>query len=311
MGLRDDADIAKEAGILIDGSSSSVQKMRSIVKDLTPDAKDGLQRAAVDWMLNKKTNPTNAGMEKGEFALSKRFSKMVKEKRAILEELFTPEQMDTMDAIARDMDMAERSVQATKDRTNPSGSARSAKQHIQDALSDFGGKSIYAIALNSLMTAYETGGLLGVAKLAPGMIAANVAKSARAKGKASINDVVKQAILDPQMARELLRKLPAKEAQLYSSDARLRERAVKNIFNALFTSIYRDNIVFPSMAETDNQRKRQQRKAGGRVGRAMTVDEVIAGMKLSQKRCQQRTQSILDKPDEAVVRALNIADQHI
>lgn len=311
MGLRDDADIAKEAGILIDGSGASVQKIRSIVKDLTPDAKDGLQRAAVDWMLTKKTNATNSGLENSEFVLSKRFSKMLKEKRAIMEELFTPEQMGVMDAISEDMAAAERSVLATKDRTNPSGSARSAKQHIEEAVTEVGNKSFYAIALSSLMSSYESAGPLGVLKMAPFMIIGETAKSARAKGKASINDVVKQAILDPVFARELLKKVPAKESQIYASNAGLREKSIKGLFNSLFDSFYRTNIAFPSMAEVDHQSERLKRKSGGRIGRAMTVDEVIAGMKLSQKRCQQRTQSILDKPDEVVVRALNIADQHI
>jgi hypothetical protein len=250
-------------------------------------------------------------MENGEFALSKRFAKMLKEKRAILEELFTPEQMDTMDAIARDMQMSERSVLATRDRTNPSGSARSVKQHIGEAASELGEKSLYAIALSSLVSAYETGGMFGVVKLAPWMIAGNTAKSMRAKGVASINDVVKQAILDPQFARELLRKVPAKESQMYSSNASMGEKITKNVFNSLLNSLYRTKIAFPSMAETDNQRKRQQRKAGGRVGVAMTPEQVIAGLERACKEGKKVTESILNKSDEAVVRALNIADQHI
>jgi hypothetical protein len=311
MGLKDDADIAKEAGILIDGSSATVQKMRSIVKDLPPDAKDGLQRATIDWMLEKKTNPTTAGMENSEFALSKRFSKMIKEKRAILEELFTPEQIDTMDAIARDMAMSERSVQATKDRTNPSGSGRTAAQHIKDAVTEIGSKSVYAIALSSLMSAYETGGVFGVAKLAPTMIAGNVLKSTYARGKASINDVVAQAILDPQMARELFKKLPPKESQIYSSSDSGRKKAVRIVFNSLMNSLYRYKMAFPAIAEDDNQRKRLQRKAGGRVGVAMTPEQVIAGLERACKEGKKVTESILNKSDEAVVRALNIADQHI
>jgi hypothetical protein len=43
----------------------------------------------------------------------------------------------------------------------------------------------------------------------------------------------------------------------------------------------------------------------------MTPDQIIAGLERVRKSQQQQTEKILDKPDEAVVRALELANQHI
>lgn len=53
------------------------------------------------------------------------------------------------------------------------------------------------------------------------------------------------------------------------------------------------------------------RQAGGRIARALTADQLISGLERSRNRQKKKTEPILNKSDEAVVRALSIANQHI
>jgi hypothetical protein len=62
-----------------------------------------------------------------------------------------------------------------------------------------------------------------------------------------------------------------------------------------------------------------QRKAGGRVGRAtggrapviMTAERLMRAAHAAKLKINKTTEQILDQPDEAVVKALSIAQRHI
>jgi len=53
---------------------------------------------------------------------------------------------------------------------------------------------------------------------------------------------------------------------------------------------------------------RATRATGGRI---MTAERMISMAKRAKKEIEQQTKAILDEPDETVVKALKIANQHI
>jgi hypothetical protein len=317
LGLSDAHDIENHVGRLLEGAGSSVDKMRSIVKDLPPEALDGMRRAAIDWMTRTKTNAARAGTGDTAALSFAKIDKLLKNS-PVLEVLFTPEQMDVLRAIRDDMVASDRSVQATRDRTNPSGSARSAAKHLGDAVSDLGGKSMFAIAMGTLYHAWETGGVQSVATVGIPMLGIQLAKGFRTDGVNAINDVVKQALLDPQYAREILKKTSAPKEKITRSGDSYKKNALRTVFNGLATSLYRTYTVNPVVQEEGKRQSnfgvsyaRPGRKEGGRIGVALTPEQLISGIERARNMGKKQTESILNKPDEAVVRALSLADQHI
>lgn len=63
--------------------------------------------------------------------------------------------------------------------------------------------------------------------------------------------------------------------------------------------------------EGQNRGGRIGRRAGGRIVRALTAEQLISGLERARNRQKKKTEPILNKTDEAVVRALHIANQHI
>ena len=56
---------------------------------------------------------------------------------------------------------------------------------------------------------------------------------------------------------------------------------------------------------------RKGRATGGSVNRAMTADRLISLLESAHKNNQNKTESILEQPDEHVVKALKVANEHI
>ena len=56
---------------------------------------------------------------------------------------------------------------------------------------------------------------------------------------------------------------------------------------------------------------RTGRATGGRIGRGMTSQMLIAAVERAKAEGQKSTESILEQPDEHVVRALKVANENI
>ena len=314
LGLTDALDIENAVGNIISGTGSSVDKIRGVVSKLDAAALDGMRRAAIDWMMRKMTN--------GESDLSyAKLNRMLKDRAPILNELFTPEQMGILRAVRRDMTMADRSVRLTKDKTNVSGSGRAAMDHIKAATPGIIEHGATGFAVLTVAEAISHGdikhGALGIIP--------KFALHIRGRGIESINDVVKQAILDPAFARELLKKIPPKEIGLNSPDYSKSISGEKpnyfgtplsdmgqlgKLLQSFANSVYRSSIGGTQRIEADQ--KRVARKVGGRIRPgAMTAEQLITALERSRKEQQNRTKVILNQPDESVVRALHLANQQI
>ena len=198
--------------------------------------------------------------------------------------------------------LSDRSVQATKDRTNTSGSGRAAADHLKAAGSDIANMTVGGILYASVAEGFHTGGLFGALKIGVPAALVKLGMKMRASGMQSVNDVVKQAMLDPEFARELLNKVPVRNQEIPQGWA-------DKIQNAIHRTIYRSYLSGVPVMQ-DEQRK--ARATGGRIGRsAMTPDQLITALERTRKDQQKSTEVILSKPDATVVRALDIASQQL
>lgn len=86
-----------------------------------------------------------------------------------------------------------------------------------------------------------------------------------------------------------------------------------NLYNAILAPL----AARATMEGVDNEQ--EQKASGGRVGRAtggralgmMTAEKLMQAAHRAKKQINQKTEEILDMPDEAVVKALDIAQRHI
>jgi hypothetical protein len=87
--------------------------------------------------------------------------------------------------------------------------------------------------------------------------------------------------------------------------------AGKKVASPAATNLKRGRFEVNYNGTEENRGGRIGRKAGGRIVRALTAEQLISGLERARNRQKKKTEPILNKTDEAVVRALHIANQHI
>lgn len=290
IGVKSDVDVQNKIGQMVAGKGASVDKIRKFMKDLPAEAHEGVQRALIDWMFRNETN-------KGDALSVAKIDRLMKHNRAMLAEVFTPEQMKILGAVHRDMMVTDRTAKAAS-----SHGSRSSR----DALVSVHGIGDYAVGGLSVLGAIThmmSSGEIFTPQAALGAAGA-VSSFFYHKGKIAISDVVKNALLDPKYAREILKRVPPDS---------LKSRTWKDFFvQETLKSLWRMDRAAPAYPfEREEETKRTGRASGGRLGRVLSADQIISGLEATRRNQQKRTKAILDKPDEAVVRALELANQAI
>lgn len=224
MNAPDGDTITKTVGSLF-GQKNSVQSMQELAQaaSRSPEAYQGLRQAVADHMTQNFISNTEGGTSGIGLIKSDAFQTFVKKNRGALGQVFNPEEMGTLDAIAADLNRANRSITAAK---LPGGSNTAQDMHsiisndpnstvLDHAISEAGAASAGA------MVGHLPGALLG------GM-GAKVANAIRASGLRKVDDLVTQAMLNPDLARALLRKAPssADSGQSVALASRLRRIAL-------------------------------------------------------------------------------------
>ena len=193
-------------------SKDPASAMRDLVGRIgdNPDAKAGLQRAIIESIERKAVGNELAGQTETTFIKSDTFQNLIRKNDAALSEAFSPEQMDTLRAIAADLQRANLSKTGGK---LPGGS-----NTAQDILA--AGKSAKAAGEG------HHGNLLGYILAAAaehvthsvlpfvGLIGAKMGGAIRDAGLGKVDDLVTQAMLDPELARSLLAKVTPKDAPM-------------------------------------------------------------------------------------------------
>lgn len=224
MNAPDGDAVTKTVGSLF-GRPNSVQAMQELASaaSRSPEAQQGLRQAVADHITQNFISNTEAGTSGIGLIKSDAFQTFVKKNRAALGQVFTPEEMGTLDGIAADLNRANRSITAVK---LPGGS--NSTQDIHAIIANNPNSTVldHAISEAAAAGAGATVGHLPGALL--GGMGAKIANAVRASGFRKVDDLVTQAMLNPDLARDLLRKAPsnANSGQSVALASRLRRVAL-------------------------------------------------------------------------------------
>ncbi|HXP73679.1 MAG TPA: hypothetical protein VN823_05985 [Stellaceae bacterium] len=199
-----------------------------------PDAREGLRKAAVEYMQRALVGNTEAGGTGVELIKSDKFQTFVKQNRPALAEIFSAKQIDAMDALAEDLQRANRSIAGTKlpgGSNTPQDLAAIAKHGAAHG-SRFS-MVTQLLAAEAIGHLAESGagmlggqGIVGAVAHGAGIGAGLVASAMRTAGLRSVDELVAEAMLHPDLARKLLLKVPLEGNPTAARDLANRIRAL-------------------------------------------------------------------------------------
>ena len=207
LGVSDPSDVTRTVGSIF-GRKDSVLQMQRLAAEAgqTPEGKDGLRKAIVDYMTGRLVSNTEAATTGRGTLKADQFQTFVKQNQPALKAVFSDNELGTMQAVADDLQRANRSIAAVK---LPGGS-NTAQDTFAVGKSDTPASALMKIVLAS-------GGAAGIGAIFGGPIGGAAAaigtgtvQALRQAGLHKVDDLVRDAMLDPATARILLAKAPAK-----------------------------------------------------------------------------------------------------
>lgn len=204
----DPADIAKAVGSAL----GSVDKMRAIVKEAAknPAAMEGLRKSVADFIDKQFISNTEVGTSGATGVKADAFQSFVRKNRDALRLAMTPEQMQNLDAIAQSMMIAKRANATILPGQSATTQLISSAAHHGSPGSMWntilGGLTSHAAtAIGTGGAGFLAGGPLGAAAAAA---AGEVLRALRSKGYAKADEIVRDALLNPDLFRALNQRVP-------------------------------------------------------------------------------------------------------
>jgi hypothetical protein len=174
-----------------------------------PAAKAGLRRAVVDFISSRLVSNTEAANTGTNLIKSDQFQTFVLRHQQALRQVFDADQMKVINSVARDLQRSNRSIAGSK---LPGGS-----NTAQDAaaVARHGGAQSLISQLGTAAAGVLVGHMAGVGAESGlvGVFGAKVVAQMRKAGIDSVNDLITEAMLNPELARSLLAKVPGKPPQ--------------------------------------------------------------------------------------------------
>ena len=175
-----------------------------------PNAMEGLRKAVVDHMLSKLVSNTEAATSGSNLLRSDQLQSYIRQNRLALKQVFSDPEVGLMQAIADDLHRANRSNTAVR---LPAGSDTA--QKLAAMAKEEPGKQ--TSLLTKIMAGAGSGagagapfGLypVGAAIGAGGAVGQHIIGAMREAGMRKVSDLVRDAMLNPDLARALLAKAP-------------------------------------------------------------------------------------------------------
>lgn len=200
----DSGDVVRQIGTILNSrdAAARMQQLATAARG-NPSAEAGLRRAVVEHIQSQFLSNTEAATTGASQIKADAFQTFMRTKADVLAKVFTPEEIGVLRAVSRDLQRANRSINATK---LPGGS-NTAQDTVHRAAEDgtilnrIAGEAAAAAAGHAIAGA--SGGIAG-------WLGKRVASALRDAGLANVDDLVKEAMLNPELARALLQKVPAK-----------------------------------------------------------------------------------------------------
>ena len=222
-----DAEAATKTIGGIFGQKDAASQIRNLVAQTKndPAARDGLRKAVADYMAGRLISNTEAATSGKGIIKSDQFQTFLRENRTALREVFSEQEMNTLNAIAQDMQRANRSITAVKLPGQSNTAQDQASQQVsimQKLLGNWisaAGAGAGSVVGSAVPVVGSTLGALA------GGVGGYVVKSLRDAGLQKVDDLVAEAMLNPKLAVALLKAAPEKtEAGAYKSLANALKR---------------------------------------------------------------------------------------
>ena len=228
LGVTTPEEVANVVGRVF-SSPQSATLMDGLVKAVSrdPDAVAGLRQAVADHIAKRFISNTEVATSGLSGIKADPFQTFVKENESALRQVFGPQNMDTIKAIAEDIRQAKRSQQAVRlvgQSNTPQDIAALGKQST----------------LMGKLWRDAIGGAAGLHLAGPvgffvGIMGAHAIQALRDAGITNVDQLVTRAMLDPVLARRLLEKAPA-TTMTPVQDAALARAIRRSIAPALATA---------------------------------------------------------------------------
>lgn len=188
-------EVENAVGNLLKTGTSGATRMRSLVQSVAGnhDALSGLRRAGIDWLIRTHSNADGT-------LSGAKLIKTIRENHDTLKELYPADQISAFSEIARDIEVNSRWRSETAIKSG-SDTAKNVKPMIEKAL-DQTKRHI------SIMSAATAGFLTGGAKGALVGGSLYLFNSLRSAGIRRVDDLYREALLHPEVAKLLISKMP-------------------------------------------------------------------------------------------------------
>lgn len=200
----DNSDVVRQVGSVF-GSRDGVARMNQLATAVkgNPAAEAGLRRAVVEHIRSQFLSNAEAGTTGASTIKADAFQTFMRTKTDILASVFKPEEIGALRAVANDLQRANRTINATK----LAGGSNTAQDTAHRAAMD--GTILNRLAVEASVAAVghaatnsATGGIIG-------WFGTKAIAALRDAGISNVDDLVKEAMLNPELARALLQKVPA------------------------------------------------------------------------------------------------------
>lgn len=201
MGLATPQDVTRTVGSILgsDKAGAEMLQLARATKD-TPEARAGLRQAIADHIKETLIGNTEAGTSGTTQIKADQFQTFMRTSRPALNLMFTPEEVASMEAVAKDIQRSQRSANATKSPASPGTAqdlvaASKGKHHVATGVLDIAGT----------LLGHHFGGEAGAMV---GGFGTHMLQSMRAAGISKVDQLVTTALLHPSVAKALLEKIP-------------------------------------------------------------------------------------------------------
>lgn len=211
MGLEDPQDVTRTVGSIFQRNDAAreMARLRNATKG-NPAAAEGLRKAVVDHIIDRFVSNTEAATSGLGAIKSDQFQTFVSQNKAALRNAgFSEEEIGVLQSVADDLQQANRSIAAVR---IPGGS-----NTAQDVLAAGAGDTPSTILTKLVLASAASGGAVGAASNplagAATTVGVGLLGALRQAGLNTVDDIVKDALLNPQRAKILLMKVKPQDIE--------------------------------------------------------------------------------------------------
>lgn len=199
----DNSDVVRQVGSIFN-SRDAVAKMQELAAAANGNsaAKAGLRRAVIEHVRSQFLSNAEAGTTGASTIKSDAFQTFMRTKTDVLAQVFEPEEIGALRAVASDLQRSSRTINATK----LAGGSNTAQDTAHRAAMD--GTILNRIAIEAAAATAGHAATQSVGGGVLGWLGARTVSALRDAGISHVDDLVKEAMLNPELARSLLQKVP-------------------------------------------------------------------------------------------------------